>query len=221
MKIKLFLVVLIVIILQACEGKHKYFAYKGLVGEKDAFGNFTAYVYYPKSADGRFGGDIPFLVTGSSPISQYALEKYFDFSTIKTKPGPRSLYDCAELSDDCLVWAVWDGVYGYWNQRYTGMVEIRAVITDHTGPTCANGLPCNIENSDPNRFTFNYYGKDVPITTIVELPSFPGVMRKGAFDPIGDFYVIPDGVDPNTLSWRINSMGRFDWQQDLLNRGIN
>lgn len=219
---KLTVFVLILLVLVACgntQPSTNLVAYHGLLGEVDLFGNFTAYQYYPKSTDG-FGGDIPFVLTGYGPISQYSVESYFDFATMNMKDGPDDLYNCAD-TPDCTVWAVWDGVYGYWNESYTGKVEIRALITDHTGPTCANGLPCNIENSDPNRFTFNYYGKDVPITTIVELPSFPGVMKMGAFDPIGDFYVIPDGVDTNTLSWRINSMGRFDWQQDLLNRGIN
>lgn len=114
------------------------------------------------------------------------------------------------------VYGIFDGVYGVWDSTITGPVEVRALVRDNTGPTCANGLPCGMEGANPARFTFQLHGRDVPITTIVEIAGFPGHMYRGAFDPFGIFYELPAGVDPSSLSWRLNWAGRFDWQQDTL-----
>ena len=219
------ILVLLVVVLAGCGGQSASLPYveRGIWGEKDSTGRFCAWIYSPMpdpSGNGPnlpFGGGIKFMPANGDFIAESTLkDKGMEFGCVKD--GPILFYQewSAYEPSSPSMYGVFDGIYGLWDERMVGYVDVRAIITDHTGPQCANGLPCGAEGGDPSRFTFSLNGRDVPITTIVEVAGFPGHMYTGAFDMFGEFYELPPGVDPATLSWRINSMGRFEWQQDTL-----
>jgi len=216
------LAALVLLLLAGCGGQELPYVARGVWGEVSMTGEFCAWRYAPApSPDGNgtlpFGGGTEVFPANGDFMSDYSLS-HAGLKLKCVKDGPAWFYQVwrnAEPNQPS-VYAIFDGVHGLWDERISGPVNVRAVITDHTGPRCANGLPCGAEGGDPGRFTFRLNGRDVPITTIVEIAGFPGHMYRGAFDMFGEFYELPQSADPATLSWQINSMGRFDWQQDTL-----
>lgn len=212
--------VITLVILQGCAAAQPPIVHEGVWGERSATGEFCAWSYTPTpgpSGHQPFGGSVTMFAGNGDWLSDYALANA-GVQLDCVIAGPVDFFYVWQTAEPNMpsVYGIFDGVYGIWDSTIVSPVSVRALVRDNTGPQCANGLPCEMENSDPSRFTFQLNGRDVPITTIVTLAGFPGHMYRGAFDPFGEFYPLPAGVDPTTLSWRLNWAGRFDWQQDTL-----